>query len=281
MDALFFCFGVPKSGTTWLQTVLDAHPRLSCPSEHQFDFFLQELPRLFNAYNQIIQNVDARTARQGAARFHNEDAHHLLREIIRLAAHRGAGQRPVSGYGLKDNAIIKKVPFYHALFPGARFICIVRDPRDVVVSSWHHNQRVEKNFQERAGTLEQWAATMSEIWRTELQSVLEARRGGVRDIHFCRYEDLKRDTDATLKELFLFLRVESDPELLADIRRRTDFDHLAEKGKNPFYRRGRAGDWRQSLSESVVARIEKGIEPLMERFGYEGDDRSEKVVKPS
>ena len=31
----FFCFGYPKSGTTYLQMLLESHPELSCPAEHK------------------------------------------------------------------------------------------------------------------------------------------------------------------------------------------------------------------------------------------------------
>jgi hypothetical protein len=33
----FFVIGMPKSGTTWLQLLLDAHPEIQCHGESQFD----------------------------------------------------------------------------------------------------------------------------------------------------------------------------------------------------------------------------------------------------
>jgi len=44
---IFFVGGAPKSGTTWLQVLLDCHPQISCSGEGHFVGHL--LPRLKSA----------------------------------------------------------------------------------------------------------------------------------------------------------------------------------------------------------------------------------------
>lgn len=270
MKNIFFCFGVPKSGTTYLQSLLNAHPRVSCPSEQQLEFFLQQLPSLLNAYNDILFEVDNRTARQGVTPLRVEDAQHLLREVIMLVARRGAANRDVAWFGIKDNAIIRRIPFYRTLFPDARFVCIVRDPRDVTVSSWHHNLRVESGFLERVGDLERWAEVMGRVWQEELNDAWAASgQGSDPRLLFCRYETLIGDTGAAMGELFAFLGVAADAETIAAVQAATDFNKVGGKGDNPFFRKGRAGDWRQTLPEAAVARVERAAgDFFMERFGY-------------
>ena len=56
----FFCFGFPKSGTTYLQMLLNSHPDLSCPSEHQLDEILNKLPSLITEYNKKLLSWSSR-----------------------------------------------------------------------------------------------------------------------------------------------------------------------------------------------------------------------------
>ena len=49
--SFFFCFGLPKSGTTFLQLILDGHPKIQCPSEVSFTYLLDEFPKMMATYH--------------------------------------------------------------------------------------------------------------------------------------------------------------------------------------------------------------------------------------
>jgi hypothetical protein len=58
MDVFFAC-GAPKSGTTWLQRVLDAHPEISCSGEgHFIDRFSAPLAEVVREYNRHLGVVE-------------------------------------------------------------------------------------------------------------------------------------------------------------------------------------------------------------------------------
>ncbi|HIE33051.1 MAG TPA: hypothetical protein EYP81_03265 [Thermodesulfobacteriaceae bacterium] len=123
---LLLAFGIPKSGTTFLQMILNAHPEISCPSEHQLEILRQGLAQLLKHYNQILEKVDQLTGKQGPSPYLEEDFERIFAYMVMVAALRGAqGKNPqrIKWFGLNDNAVILKLPFYAKLFPKARFVC--------------------------------------------------------------------------------------------------------------------------------------------------------------
>ena len=61
----FFCSGTPKSGTTFLQRMLDAHPEISCPSEQGTSEIAKNLRAFYVGYNDMLKIRDRRTGGQG------------------------------------------------------------------------------------------------------------------------------------------------------------------------------------------------------------------------
>jgi hypothetical protein len=119
--------------------ILNSHPEVSCPSEHQFNFLIRNVAALLGAYNKLLLEVDRRTARQGATLLTDDDVTVVLRQTL-LAVIQSAGRRKGARLiGANDNAIVSRLPLFVEMFPTARFICVVRDPWDVILSQWHHN----------------------------------------------------------------------------------------------------------------------------------------------
>jgi aryl sulfotransferase len=101
-------------------------------------------------------------------------------------------------------------------------------------------------------------------------------------MHLVRYEDMQADTVATFRGALDFAGRPASDE---DIRRAVGFADIAElqrqeqqKGfreapqQRPggrFFRRGKAGGWRDELSTDQVARIETAHEAMMRQLGYE------------
>ena len=49
---VFFVCGAPKSGTTWLQHILDAHPEVTCSGEgHFIQRFSEPMAQVMRDYN--------------------------------------------------------------------------------------------------------------------------------------------------------------------------------------------------------------------------------------
>ena len=116
----FFAFGAPKSGTTWLQSLLDAHPDVCCRPEDQLNQFVGLLPDLLERYNRMREGINERTAQYELTdQFRNSDAAAVFQFIVEIM--RRKSQKPI--VGTKDNSILEALDMYHTMFDEAGYAC--------------------------------------------------------------------------------------------------------------------------------------------------------------
>ena len=276
-EKIFFVMGVPKSGTTWVQMLLAAHPEIQCRSEDQFSFFSRQIPNLLDQYNRVIKKIDQDTARQDQIYQYNEaDAKNCMKFLILRALLKGTGgNQNIQMIGTKDNGILNNVELFKQLFPKAKFVNVIRDPRDIAVSSWFHNLRVEENFTERAKNFETWCHTVARLWKKDLLQASNSFQYSPERIHWIKYEDLHTEPAATSKTLFDFLQVSTEPTVIDQALRETDFTAVSfmnnEKGgtKNPFFRKGMPGDWKNHIDAPLCEHMKNELSDVMAFFKYE------------
>jgi hypothetical protein len=277
----FFVFGLPKSGTTWLQMLLDAHPEISCPSEHQISHFLEALPKLINDYNIVLQEIDRRTANQSATLFGNDDLLAITRAIVDRCIESGARRKNAAIAGIKDNTLVGHLDLFQELYPDAQFLCIVRDPRDTALSSWHHNNRVEAGFRKRAPDFPNWAAQTWTRWcdlyrtaieRTAIERTAIERAGaaaGTSTVSILRYEDLiGPGREAVLATALTQLGAAQDSATIDRLFAATELGRLRQGAAAPFFRAGRAGGWREAAESATLPPMPAEMPGLLAHFGY-------------
>lgn len=272
---LFFVTGIPKSGTTWLQMLLNAHPAIACRSEDEFEFLRRGIEPVLARYNQKIQRFDETTAGQGACLFTTDDAAALMRFLILHSLGQRLDHDGVQRAGAKDNNMCEHLAFYTALMPRARFIVVLRDPRDVAISSWFHNCRLNSNFAESyPGGLEKWAVHVGQIWCESLRRCLQTAESQSKRFHFLRYEDLYQEPKSTFFDLLCFLGLPVVEAEVRDALSATEFSRLSggrATGKadpKSFFRKGEPGDWQTYLSLDTAAAVLEAGHPFTMRFGY-------------
>ncbi|HET7480362.1 MAG TPA: sulfotransferase domain-containing protein, partial [Rubrobacteraceae bacterium] len=83
-----------------------------------------------------------------------------------------------------------------------------------------------------------------------------------------RYEDLRADTLATMKRLYAELGIPVDEEGLIRAVEKHSWENIPEeqKGEGKFYRKGKAGGWREDLTHHQVNTIERIAAPLIKEF---------------
>ena len=176
-----------------------------------------------------------------------------------------------------------------------RIIYIVRDPRDVAVSFYHHNLKAGNipdgypmdDFVPRFIAAEfdsRWGS-----WAEHVISWLTLRQGQPGFVQL-RYEDMKEDPCRELLRVTQFLdqcsfrKIDSSPERLqraVDLstpeRMRTLEKEqgsqwvLTKKTRldKPFVRTAKSGGWKSVLSEKAVSLIESAWGNTMRSLGYE------------
>ena len=176
-----------------------------------------------------------------------------------------------------------------------RIIYIVRDPRDVAVSFYHHNIKAGniadnypiEEFVPRFINAEfdaKWGS-----WADHVLSWLRMREHAPGFI-LLRYESMKKQPEAELARVAAFLQscafraIDASPEKLrravelSSPERMRTLEQLqardwvltrATRSDKPFVRSATAGGWKSSLPEKSVAAIESAWGEIMQSLGYE------------
>lgn len=176
-----------------------------------------------------------------------------------------------------------------------RVIYLVRDPRDVAISFYHHNVKAGNipdnysmdEFVPRfvAGEFDRKFGS----WRDNVMS-WTALRGDDANFMMLRYEEMKIDTAAGLRRIAEFLQqcdfrhIDSSPESIhraielssaqrmRELERKEAGSWVLTKGTRsdkPFVRSATSGGWKSQLSSQSVNAIESAWGSLMQRLGYE------------
>lgn len=270
----FFVFGYNKSGTTFLQQLLDSHPNVNCPSEHHFSSVIHNVYTFGQEYVKRITMFDERTAQQGIRFDESKVLMHTFRAFVEASMECGA-DTTTTHVGVNDNSIGLSLEYYDTVFPESRFITILRDPREVTVSLFHHKWRTEEISRQENLTLSAVAEAVGPSWKQHMEklSSFSIRNSSQDRLCVTRYEDLiGAEKNAEFARILSFLRVPYDAALLRDVLAANDFSVRRKNeadGRGSFLRSGSADTWKEELGPMDVASIERNAGEQMLKFGYE------------
>lgn len=273
---LFFIAGTEKSGTTWLQLMLDAHPEAACRGEGQF--LSQLVPNLEEAlrkYAQYVGNLNSTVFKEtsGFPLLGREHVLFIERTAIGLLLAEYGPLDGIKAIGEKTPATVRSLDALKELFPDARLVFMLRDGRDVAVSGWLHLRR--QYGPERAWeTIGQYTQRVAKVWRRDherMRAFTEKYPDAGIEV---RYERLSQDAAGELSRVLRFLGLASDPATVAACVRLAAFDAVSggraegDENRDSHFRKGIVGDWRNYFDEEAVAAFEREAGPLLRSLGY-------------
>jgi Sulfotransferase family len=279
-----FIVGVPRSGTTLLRLMLDAHPELSIPPEMGFMPAVADLRgrgdslrrAFFEAVTAMPSWDDAHVPREVFERALGGVEPFTVGEGVRVFYRLYAARFGKARWGDKTPAYCLHMDRIERLLPEARFVHIIRDGRDVALSVrglWFSpGDRVED------------AALRWRDW------ILTARRLGKRRRHYTevRYEELIADAPSVLRKVCDFVGLEYDarmeryyessPARLDEVQTmyRADGSPLITKEERLYNQRfttrpperSRVFRWRSEMDAESRARFAAVAGDLLEELGY-------------
>ncbi|MBW4021564.1 MAG: sulfotransferase [Proteobacteria bacterium] len=274
---LFFIGGAPRSGTTWLQQLLDSHPQASCKGEGLFSKDL--FPQLEACMAQRSRALDAKN--RGLFQHTGgyplpvaEDVDVLAGTAILLAFSQQAEGRDCRAYGEKTPENVFYFERFRRLFPSARFIGMARDPRDVITSAWFF-------FRSSASGQDSRDAKLAFV-RAALPSLAEGARTMLAfaerwpdAYRLVTYERLRQDPVPVVRDLARFLGIDDDLETIGNCIDRTSFAAVTagrpagEALNGAFLRKGVVGDWRSMLSPDMNDLILRELGWMFPAFGWQ------------
>ncbi|MGH8278113.1 MAG: sulfotransferase [Gammaproteobacteria bacterium] len=246
-----FLVGFPRSGTTLLDQILASHPRIEVLEEQDNlqdlvgDFVMSDgaLERLVTLDGPTLAIYRQKYWERVRQALPQRDPQKLFIDKLPL------------------NTLF--MPLIARLFPAARFLFAVRDPRDVVLSCFMRAfglNEAMRRFLTLAGSAQFYAEVM------QVGIVSRARLGA--RVHLIRYEALVDDLEAQARQLCEFLALDWDPAMLhfqATARRRRINTPSYSQVVQPLYQSARAR-WRhyQTQLQPVLPRLQL----FVEYFGY-------------
>ena len=249
--------GHPRSGTTLLEQVLDSHPGVLSAEETHILHDEAYLPLSLGfppeaSVLEVLESAPASRLRQSRENYFR---------FTELFLGKTLGDRTLVD---KNPALNTLIPAAVRIFPEAKFLVALRDPRDVCLSCFMQSlspNPVSSAYLSLEGTVTQYLSVMG-LWRT----LLPRLRNSFLEV---RYEELVADLEGTTRKALGFLGIPWDEHVL-----RFDEHARSKSLRSPSYAEvtkpiskraiGRWQHYRRHL-EPYLARLQ----PMMKALGYD------------
>ncbi len=269
-EKIFFLRGYQKSGTNWLNNVLNLHPKILCRGEFAFS-------RIYDFLNKTYMVSPFRK------KFH-AIATEKYQDLIVACVTDQVKKENVEWFGARTPGSIEPI-----LIKGAPIFYISRDGRDILVSTIYHQLRhaalSEKNLAkpefkriynnnpflydkldlfkqdsnyfekhpEELLTNKEYVQHNAGLWKRHIEkniNIYEQSKQGEIDakIHFVKYEDMHQDLEGERKKLYEFLGL--DPKEAGVLDKLTS-PGVKEVNNMKHNRKGIVGDWRNYFTDQV------------------------------
>lgn len=262
---LLFITGVGRSGTSLLQSMLNAHPEVNIPPETHF-FKRYILPNLLkNQWPDTSQLKDDKYLK----RLPETSRHQLIRS---LSGERGdlskaftsflAGDGPHAVIGDKDTEYMRYLPHLKKVYPDSFLLHIKRDPRDVIASrkkaEWSKNRSVEFHAAEYQYYIKKLCREGPELF--------------TRRYFELKYEDLLHHPQNTLQPVLTELGLNFSENMLDFQNNSKNLVAQDEKAwkqnLNKPLLTNNFDKWMQELTEKEVGIIQSGLEDYFRANNY-------------
>ncbi len=281
----FLIVGLEKSGTHWVSGLLNAHPEAACipfkalfgwQEKYQQEFFGEV--HLFNTLGSLEPGNEEKFARPIANflernnKFFAVEAAlagkipkaELYKKFIEryneLCELHRQGKKLV---GESTPAYVFYLDFIDSFYPGIKKLCIIRDPKDRVVS-WNFNE-IRKNRKKETEISDAFAL---DYCHSRIMKEYEALLAYQGQIHCFTYESLQSHSSEVVRGFLEYLGVNTDQAVIAHMVAEAAFEKVSNQDNNlqgrkkgeelimSHYRKGIAGDWKNYLSEKQVKLID-------------------------
>ena len=278
---MFFIVGRPRSGTTLLRTLFDAHPQVNIPLECKF--VLDLYPRYGKTRNwtaKDLENFQKDLSEQLLFKTWKTDEEELRANLLECRGKNSYGTVCKTVYATYRSFFEKaglkwfgdKNPGYTIytkkllkIFPDARFIHIVRDYRDNLVSI------KDVDFELPVPSL----VTMK--WKLFYRKFLKDSREKPESYYLIRYEDLVSEPVEEFRRLCDFLGLPFNRSVFDFTDKKDEIFKAYPKEFVTTYHANllnkvnssRVGVWKKKLTEKEIRVCDHTVGTLAEEAGYE------------
>ncbi|MBW6459734.1 MAG: sulfotransferase [Bacteroidales bacterium] len=277
----FFILGRPRSGTTLLRTLFDAHPNVQIPPECKF--ILDLYPKygkkkswsekdLAGFYDDLVQQwrfdiwtIDLEGLKNDLISFTGEAPYSRICKVVYDHYRSFYEKDEMLWFGDKNPGYTIYTERLLKIFPDAKFIQILRDYRDNYVSV------KDVDFELPVPSL------VATKWKLFYKNVRRASLKNPDRYITVRYEDLVDDPEKEMKTICAFLGIVYRPEMLEFYKKEDEIFKVYPKEFITKYHanlvnkvnKSRSGIWKQKLSVKEVMLADLAVGRTAEEAGYQ------------
>ncbi len=256
LPAPVFLLGFMRTGTTLTQEVLGAHPKIFVADETDLiAATVQELGRLSSQQGNVSAQLRALD----------------FAGVLHLRAFYWARAKSLYGNKIGNRLLLDKttmntidVGFINCIFPDAKLIFLLRDPRDVCLSCFMQTMIPTPSTVH----IFTWQGT-AQFYGLVMDWWLTVKPKLTLDFVEFRYEDAIFQFELTFKKVFGHLSLEWDPAV-AEFHKKAAGRYIASPSSSqvtqPLYSSS-VGRWRHYTTE--FAAISPLLQPYIDAFGYD------------
>ena len=274
-----FLVGCPRSGTTMLKRMVNAHPLVAITRETHW------IPRFYEKQRGVTAegNITPRLVdklfehhRFEQMKFKREKLQSLLdrnpeinysKLVSQIFDHYGERKnKPIVGD--KTPNYVRKIPVLHKLWPSARFVHLIRDGREVWLSikNW---RMAEKS----AGQFSTWQSdplVTTALWWKALVGM--GRRDGAKLdeslYQEVQYQNLVIHPEQSCKQLSNFLNLPYADSMDRYYEGRTQFDNQLSTNAAWLPPTPGRRNWQKEMTGEEIERFEAAAGDLLEEIGF-------------
>jgi hypothetical protein len=278
VNPYLFIIGCPRSGTTLLRRMVDAHPKIAITRETHWIPEMIVQGRGIDVAGRVTPELAALLAAHpkfATLGIDREEVERLARArptyptLVEVLFDRYGATRGKRIVGDKTPGYVREIGLLHELFPYARFVHLVRDGRDVCLSALEWERKAEQ-FRRRFPTWDDAPVATAALWWR--RRVLEGRATGARlepELYVeLRYEALVADPEGECRRLCDFLGVGFDLAMVRFHEGRTRFEPGLSAKRAWLPPTPGLRDWTTQMAPEQVEEFEAAAGDALEAFGY-------------
>jgi hypothetical protein len=296
---IFFIMGRPRSGTTLLTTLFNAHPNVRIAPEFPVMIFLYQKFRNVKVWDEaaIRSFIDhafyfSKTSKINSRRVNNLkiDKEFILQELLRYKPEEASLQlfmKSINYYAYsiysKEKTLLigDKNPVYSVfahrfrkIFPDAKFICIIRDYRDNFIS-------IKKLADKEVAVEAPSVPLQVGRWKFFVSRFLKLKKRFPDRYYILRYEDLVTDQEKTFRSICGFLGIPFTPAVFEYYQKK---DVTLQTYGNPTWEKfhsnvlkpintGSMNTWQNEMTPKQVRMADHIAGKYADKLGYARENK--------
>jgi hypothetical protein len=286
---MFFILGRPRTGSTLLRTLFDAHPQVIIPQEWPMLLLLNfqfgkvkswDKPKLEAFYQALFQplripywsirnwpGIDLERLHKNILCCEGEQTLETLLKVVYFHYISFFEKNEIVLIGDKNPAISNHPELLAKLFPTAKFIHLVRDYRDNLVSL------LDVDFEMPNVTL------LTYRWKYSYRVIEKASALHPERFFTIRYEDLVKQPESSFGQLCSFLEIPEDPSIFSFHTRKDELERSYPPEILQRYFKSlmqpiddrKVGVYKQKLTQKQIRIADLVAGEMAEKAGYYRD----------